>query len=179
MSERKAVSKRTRFEVFKRDSFKCVYCGNHPPAVLLHIDHVIAVAEGGTNDEENLVTACDGCNLGKGAVPLTSIPTSLADKQAELVEREEQLAVYEAALRARRERVESEQWLVVEILEYEGTDSYPRDRLMSVRRFIEKLGFESVRDAAEIAKGYYRYGGRKAFLYFCGICWKRVRGEGG
>lgn len=37
MARKKAgISKRLRFEVFKRDGFVCQYCGNHPPAVVLH-----------------------------------------------------------------------------------------------------------------------------------------------
>lgn len=31
--KRKAISKRVRFEVFKRDSFKCQYCGKCAPDV--------------------------------------------------------------------------------------------------------------------------------------------------
>ena len=34
------LSKKMRFEVFKRDAFKCQYCGGTPPAVILEIDHV-------------------------------------------------------------------------------------------------------------------------------------------
>lgn len=39
MAERKSLSKKTRFEVFKRDSFECQYCGAHPPSTILHVDH--------------------------------------------------------------------------------------------------------------------------------------------
>jgi len=60
------VSLKTRFQIFQRDNFKCVYCGATPPDTLLHLDHRVAVANGGTNDWENLVTACAECNLGKG-----------------------------------------------------------------------------------------------------------------
>ena len=59
---RKGISKKTRFDVFKRDLFACQYCGAHPPGVLLHVDHIVAVASGGTNDKDNLVTACQPCN---------------------------------------------------------------------------------------------------------------------
>ena len=31
MAERKPISKKTRFEIFKRDGFSCRYCGAHPP----------------------------------------------------------------------------------------------------------------------------------------------------
>lgn len=47
--KRKAISTRTRFEVFKRDGFRCMYCGRTPPTVLLHVDHIIAVSNGGSN----------------------------------------------------------------------------------------------------------------------------------
>ena len=62
---RKAIPKRVRFEVFKRDNFKCQYCGATAPDVLLHIDHIKPVAKGGTNDILNLVTSCESCNSGK------------------------------------------------------------------------------------------------------------------
>lgn len=46
VKNRKAISTRTRFEVFKRDGFKCLYCGRTPPSVLLHVDHIIPVCSG-------------------------------------------------------------------------------------------------------------------------------------
>ena len=68
MDGRKPISKRTRFEVFKRDKFTCQYCGMAAPYVTLHVDHIVPVAHGGTNDMENLVTSCMSCNLGKGTI---------------------------------------------------------------------------------------------------------------
>lgn len=62
------VPKKLRFEVLKRDSFKCRYCGRtEADGVKLHIDHVIPISLGGRNDHENLATACADCNLGKSA----------------------------------------------------------------------------------------------------------------
>jgi len=66
VSDRKTLSKKLRFEVFKRDDFTCQYCGVQPPKVVLEVDHIHPVAEGGTDDQENLITACDKCNRGKG-----------------------------------------------------------------------------------------------------------------
>jgi len=63
------VSPKRRWQVFARDSFTCVYCGRKPPEVL-HVDHRISVKDGGTDDLDNLVTACDECNGGKGASSL-------------------------------------------------------------------------------------------------------------
>ena len=65
-----AVSKRTRFEVFKRDGFTCQYCGRTPPTVTLECDHVHPRARGGGNQLCNLRTACSDCNLGKSDIPL-------------------------------------------------------------------------------------------------------------
>lgn len=64
-TKRKPLTKTIRFEVFKRDSFRCQYCGSEAPNVLLHVDHIEPVAKGGTNDITNLITACEGCNAGK------------------------------------------------------------------------------------------------------------------
>lgn len=62
---RKPFSNKHRFDILKRDSFTCQYCGASPPDVRLHVDHVIPVALGGTNHDANLVTACQACNSGK------------------------------------------------------------------------------------------------------------------
>lgn len=66
MAERKSLSKKVRFEVFKRDSFTCQYCGAKAPDVILEIDHIKPIFEGGTNDIMNLITSCRDCNRGKG-----------------------------------------------------------------------------------------------------------------
>jgi len=70
MAKRKSTSKRLRFEIFKRDGFRCVYCGATPVQSPLHMDHVVACANGGTNEPANLVTSCADCNGGKSSVPL-------------------------------------------------------------------------------------------------------------
>lgn len=67
---RKPISKRLRFEVFKRDSFKCHYCGATAPDVLLQVDHITPVSKEGTNEIVNLITACANCNLGKSNILL-------------------------------------------------------------------------------------------------------------
>ena len=67
---RRPIGTRLRFEILKRDGFKCRYCGSPPRGKALHIDHVVPVALGGSNDPSNLVAACADCNLGKSSVPL-------------------------------------------------------------------------------------------------------------
>lgn len=83
--QRKAIPKSVRFEVFKRDSFTCQYCGSKAPDVLLHVDHLIPVAAGGDNELLNLITACESCNLGKSDKALDD--QSMLIRQREQVER--------------------------------------------------------------------------------------------
>ena len=55
-----------RFVIFERDGFKCRYCGRAAETgVVLEIDHVKPRSFGGSDDMENLVTACHECNMGK------------------------------------------------------------------------------------------------------------------
>lgn len=63
--DRKKISWQTRFLILQRDDFACQYCGAKPPGAALNIDHIIPLAEGGTNDTTNLITACEVCNKGK------------------------------------------------------------------------------------------------------------------
>ena len=93
MAERKGLSKKIRFEVFKRDSFTCQYCGKSAPEVKLEVDHIKPVSKEGDNDITNLITACKDCNAGKSNRELSD-DTVMAKRKAqldELQERREQL----------------------------------------------------------------------------------------
>ena len=62
---------RVRFEVLKRDNFKCCSCGASPAkdvSVELHKDHIIPWSKGGHTIYENLQTLCSKCNIGKGNI---------------------------------------------------------------------------------------------------------------
>ena len=65
-----SISRKKRFEIFKRDGFKCQYCGAYPPNVTLEVDHLTPVCAGGDNAETNLITSCFDCNRGKGTYKL-------------------------------------------------------------------------------------------------------------
>lgn len=52
----------TRWAIYHRDDFACVYCGH---VGNLSLDHVRAVEQGGTHGPENLVTCCVSCNSSK------------------------------------------------------------------------------------------------------------------
>ncbi len=48
--------------IFDRSNGSCHWCQKSLDPELYHIDHVVAVRDGGTNDESNLVAACPECN---------------------------------------------------------------------------------------------------------------------
>lgn len=54
----------TRDLIYKRDGHTCQYCGCKEN---LTLDHIIPSSRGGTNDWDNLTTACKPCNLRKGS----------------------------------------------------------------------------------------------------------------
>jgi len=176
MATRTAISKKIRFEVFKRDAFTCQYCGAHPPSVILHVDHIHPVAAGGKNAMDNLITACEPCNLGKSARLLADIPQSLKDKAAEVKEREAQIKGYQAVMDRQRLRIEDDAEVVREVYErfVEGM-TLSDSAMISVRNFIEALGRHDVVKAMEKAYSRPSRGPGSQFKYFCGICWTKIR----
>ncbi len=65
------LSREEAMKVFKRDHFKCQYCGldglhRFESWLTLTIDYVHPYARGGPRSLDNLVTACQPCNLIKG-----------------------------------------------------------------------------------------------------------------
>ena len=55
-----------RARIFRRDDYRCVYCGEYPAPEQLTVDHVEPRVKGGDNSEGNLVTCCRACNTEKG-----------------------------------------------------------------------------------------------------------------
>lgn len=64
-SPRKAIPKRVRFEVLRRDNYTCRYCRSTENALTL--DHVVPNVLGGSDTPDNLVAACRDCNAGKSS----------------------------------------------------------------------------------------------------------------
>ncbi len=177
-AERKPIGKKLRFEVFKRDGFVCQYCGAHPPAAILHVDHIVPVAEGGGNEIENLITSCQPCNLGKGPRPLNVKPASAGFDVEIAREREEQARGYAEVMLARREREEEEAWIVADVFvaRFSLNEGIRRDYLESIRQFNEKLGVYETTRAMEIACANAPHSQQRTFRYFCGVCWNKIRG---
>lgn len=176
--KRKSLSPKTRFEVFKRDKFTCQYCGAHPPQAVLHVDHIVSVASGGANDIDNLTTACSVCNGGKGAVSLTAVPSTLAERAKEIKEREAQLRGYRDVVEASHARLERDSWLVADVFinQFSKDKSIRRDWLHSIRKFVTQLDVYECIDAMEHAVDLIPADQNRCFSYFCGTCWNKIRG---
>lgn len=66
--QRRLMSDSLRYDVLRRDGFRCQLCGaTAKDGVKLHVDHIKPVSRGGKTEMSNLRTLCERCNLGKGA----------------------------------------------------------------------------------------------------------------
>ncbi len=145
-----AVSVRTRFEVFKRDEFTCRYCGRKTPDVILEVDHIVPVCEGGGDDQMNLATSCWDCNRGKAGNPLASVlvcedPT---EKAILMIERDRQLREYDAVLNTILEsRMAQAEGLEDFWHELTGRSSMPKNHFTWLTRVVGELPSTIVKEA--------------------------------
>lgn len=178
--KRKSISKKTRFEVFKRDSFKCQYCGKSAPDVILEVDHIKPVAEGGKTTMLNLITACRDCNRGKGKRKLDD-KTEVAKQKAELDLLNEKRLQMEMLLEWKKELSEiienQVDILELELCDFERGFGLTAEARKKLKSLIKEFGFNEVYEACEIASIQYRsfYDRMKKVG---GICYNR-RKEGG
>ena len=66
-----------RLSIYHRDRFRCSWCDRHVREIALCLDHIIRVADGGTNKAENLVTSCFLCNRDRSLIPPVEWPLFL------------------------------------------------------------------------------------------------------
>lgn len=183
------VSKRARFEVFKRDSFTCQYCGRTPPAVILHADHVRPKSDGGSDGSDNLVTACEGCNLGKSNIPLNQVIQSVKEMAKRAKNKREQVEAYEKLLTEERAYIDAD---IKRIGSY-WHDNLPGQKELgrwvfgparrpTIKRFLERLTVSEIIEAIDITfANCYRVNAvidDDGFKYFCGVCWNKYREAG-
>ena len=62
LRKRESFTARKSLAVFKRDDYKCVFCGTPDD---LTVDHVYPWSKGGSDGMENLQTLCASCNSKK------------------------------------------------------------------------------------------------------------------
>lgn len=169
-SKRKAISKGVRFSIFSRDQYQCRYCGRQSDVVELVIDHVIPVAQGGTNDVENLLTACRDCNAGKAAKTPTQSAPNETDRLRLSQEMREQESAAEAVSRAAHARKMVRQEMVNVWCDIRGTTEADSQTISVITRYAELYGAERVINWIEIAdqrlsgKADYKLG-----MYISGI----------
>ena len=179
--KREAIPKSTRFEVLKRDKFTCQYCGRSAPDVILEIDHIQPVAEGGDNAIINLITSCRDCNRGKSKTPLTDDTAIKKQKQQldNLAERREQI---EMMVEWRKELVaveDSEIDAVNDVfLAFTDFELSATGR-QNTRKLIRRFGVTEVLEATELAIGRYYDGTEESwdntFNKIGGICYNRKK----
>lgn len=189
-----AVGKKKRFDVFKRDGFTCQYCGGKPPGVVLECDHIDPSSKGGSDDIDNLITACFDCNRGKSNGTLDVAPPSVTAKAQVLAEQREQLKAYrllKRAIEAENKRVldDISFWIDVHLHDFfkcKMSDDFKKNSLMM---FIKKgLGSEELYEAWDITMEKFSLGGNPmnnlptkghgaehSLKYFCGVCWRMVK----
>lgn len=64
--QRRLMSDSLRYDVLRRDGFRCQICGaTQRDGVKLHVDHIYPVSKGGKTEMSNLRTLCERCNMGK------------------------------------------------------------------------------------------------------------------
>jgi hypothetical protein len=147
-----AVSKRTRFEVFKRDDFRCRYCGANAMQSLIEVDHVIPASKGGTDDAANLVAACWDCNHGKSDVPLEDRRLSEPTPAEALGEHAKQIRTY---LRHQRKLLAAQEAARYEVLnlwcKHSGKDEGPRDILCKSDALLRRFSLADLDRAFAIA----------------------------
>ena len=175
-----ALSKKIRFEVFKRDSFQCCYCGRKPPEVVLECDHITPKSKCGEDDIDNLITACFDCNRGKGATELNQVPPGVKEKLMLQRERQEQLDEYNSFLQQAKLKLYENVEECAFYFEYccdcemKLTDAF---KYTTLKNFCRKLAIEEIKEAMDIAEEKFgTIGTEDAVKYFCGICWKKIRG---
>lgn len=111
------LSKRTRFEIFKRDGFTCQYCGKIPPGIVLEVDHIHPRSKGGTDDSINLTTSCADCNRGKSDRVLGSIHPR-PDADAKYLETMQEIAEAKRYLKANKSLSKLRKEIIQSLEEY-------------------------------------------------------------
>jgi len=100
----RTISPQLRNEILERNGFTCQLCGAGPGdtdpfnphrKVTLHIDHIIPISQGGTDDKDNLRVSCSACNQGKANLqPPSETALNIVAKIRKL-SKSEQREIYE------------------------------------------------------------------------------------
>lgn len=178
MARRKKLSQSMRWAVFARDNFRCRYCGAQAGSdgVELVVDHIVSIADGGDNRMDNLLSACQCCNSGKGAKSLARAPISESAVQA-MSDRALSQIEYAEAQKAITEAIENERLarkIMLDLAVNAKCDAYGVESVgwdkredSTIVNMIEQVGIEKVSEWYQSAANHgvpdYR-----AIKYVCG-----------
>lgn len=153
-----ALGKRLRFEVFKRDSFTCQYCGRKAPDVLLQVDHIQPKSKKGKDTIINLITACRDCNLGK-TNNLLSENTVMEKQRKQLEELQQKKEQLEFMFEWQKSLLDIEETLVQKLSNYwsEKVKGYrlTESGLLSLRSLVKQYQLDEILKAINIATTNY------------------------
>lgn len=177
-----AISKRIRFEIFKRDNFQCQYCGKRVPEVILEIDHIIPKSKGGKDDSINLVTSCFSCNRGKSNILLSDNVTKNISKQdisnlkSQIKEQELQAKEYYKYLKKLNFlNGEGNPEIKIILEEFENIDmNVTNHGVKSIKKFLEKTTAAVILEAIDVLSYKDFDDKERAFRYFCGIVHNKI-----
>lgn len=158
-NKRDGISKKMRFEVFKRDSFRCQYCGRNAPDVILEVDHIHPVAEGGKTSMLNLITSCRDCNRGKGK-RILSDDAEVVRQMTELERLNERRLQMEMIVQWKKElqdMLEQEVELIESVLVTDPAYCLGENARRKVKTLIRQFGFNDVYEASVIASEQYTW----------------------
>jgi hypothetical protein len=186
MGERKAISKKIRFEIFKRDKFTCQYCGRSAPEIILQVDHITPVAKDGDDDITNLITSCFDCNMGKSDRELSDDAVIQKRKKQldELQERREQLEMMvewnKALLNLDKIEIDGLCDVWHELSGYYLTDS----GISNIKKNARRFGYQEIVESMKVSANQYLHDNKgavtqetvnKAFDYIVRIAAVRER----
>ena len=101
----RSISPQLRNEILERNGFTCQQCGAgagdpdpYTPGrkVRLHVDHIVPLSQGGTDDRDNLRALCSTCNQGKSNIQTPTESTLNILARLRKAPRNVQREVYEA-----------------------------------------------------------------------------------
>lgn len=167
-------SKRTRYEVFRRDDHTCRYCGSEVGDVKLVVDHVLPVSLGGTNEPDNLVTACQDCNQGKASTSPTE--ELVADVSDDALRWSEAIKAAATQMRKEQERYNEEVAAILE--DWDEIWGWPKLAPSTVEMWLHRgLNRDDIQRFMRITAdrlGTRKIPDRAAIQYLAGCCWRQI-----
>ncbi len=118
----------------------------------LVIDHISPVCQGGGNNLENLITACEDCNSGKGGKTIAQSAPTEQDRLRILQEHQEQMAVLQATIEAERLRDELRQRICNYFCEAFNREEMDKGTLSVISSYVNDFGAAVVYDWIDRAR---------------------------